>query len=171
METSCKFGVPLHNGPHSLGRAFGNYKSSSKVSALESEEKNGDYKKVVKKEMSFMPYTDATKEEMMGIKALVYGGDFCYDDEGNASSEEKMQEDFLNEMMVISDRILQRISDFVWTINRDGRDYKPGNPCGCSGVNTMKQKKKVKVRGTFCKIESHGRSPSNTTTTTLKMGY
>jgi len=171
MANACKFGVPLHRGKHSLGRAIGDDEKDKNVQALNTVENSGDYKAVVKEEKLFDTYPKATKEEMRDIKILLKEGDLCYDEEGNASSEKEMQEDFLKQMNIISNKILKRISDFVWTINRDGRDYKPGNPCGCSGVNTMKEKKKIKVRGTDCKIKSHGRSPTNTTKTALKMGY
>ena len=171
MANACKFGVPLHRGKHSLGRAIGDDKSDSNVTALESTEKSGDYKAVVKEEKSFDTYPEATKEEMEDIEMLLEEGAFCYDDEGNSASEEEAQKKFLKQMNLTSDKILKRISDFVWTINRDGRDYKPGNPCGCSGVNTMTEKKKIKIRGTACKVESHGRSEQNTKKVTLKMGY
>jgi len=171
MANACKFGVPLHRGKHSLGRAIGDDKSDSNVTALESTEKSGDYKAVVKEEKSFDTYPEATKEEMEDIEMLLEEGAFCYDDEGNSASEEETQKKFLKQMNLTSDKILKRISDFVWTINRDGRDYKPGNPCGCSGVNTMTEKKKIKIRGTACKVESHGRSEQKTKKVTLKMGY
>ena len=169
MATVCKYGIPLHLSSHELGRAIGDDEKDKNVQALNTVEKSGDYKAVVQKEESFDTYPEATKEEMRDIQALVEEGELCYDEEGDAASEEKMQKDFLDEMMDISDRILKRISDFVWTINRDGRDYKPGNPCGCSGVDIMDDK--IEVRGKACDIKSHGRSTNETKKVTLKMGY
>ena len=169
MATACKFGVPLHLNSHEVGRAIGDDEKDKNVQALNTVEKSGDYKAVVQKEESFDTYPEATKEEMIDIEILLKEGTLCYDEEGDAASEEKMQKDFLDEMMDVSDRILKRISDFVWTINRDGRDYKPGNPCGCSGVDIMDDK--IEVRGKACDIKSHGRSTNETKKVTLKMGY
>ena len=70
-------------------------------------------------------------------------------------SAKKAKKLFLDEMADRSLTILKRIETFVWTINRDGRDYHPSNPCGCSGVTKMAAKEKV--RGTHCTIAEHGR--------------
>ncbi|WP_419812392.1 hypothetical protein [Bacterioplanoides sp.] len=85
---------------------------------------------------------------------MIESGKLCFDRSGKPLSEKESKVQFKKQMYVISETILERIETFVWTINRDGRDYRPGNLCGCSGVNTMGEKEKV--RGKHCDLK-HGR--------------
>lgn len=169
MATACKLGVPLHSGKHSLGRAIGINKEDENVRELETIEESKDYKAVVEEEESYDTYPEATKEEIEDIVKLLKKGAFCYDKDGNAVSTEETQKRFIKQMNIISNKILKRISDFVWTINRDGRDYRPGNPCGCSGVDYMDDK--LMVRGKACDNKQHGRSTNSIKITTLKIGH
>jgi hypothetical protein len=129
------------------------------ISALEKANDSETYDTVVKAEEStkkYKAYPDATKKELKVIERLEDSGLFCFDKTGKAISPKESKKLFVQQMGYISDTVLTRIETFVWTINRDGRDYHPGNPCGCSGVTKMGAK--VGVRGTHCSIDSHGRS-------------
>ncbi len=176
MGLACRLAVPLHSGNHSLGRAFGENLESDGVNNMSTLEKSKDsktYKKnVVKVEThknKYKAYPEATKKELEGINKLKKKGLFCFDKKGKAISPKKSKDIFKFEMEDTSNTILKRIETFVWTINRDGRDYRPGNPCGCSGVETMGEK--IKVRGTTCDMTAHGRSKMKENNfTKLRMG-
>jgi hypothetical protein len=176
MDLACRLAVPLHAGNHSLGRAFGDEetdKGVDDISKLEQANDSETYNNtVVKAEgntKKYKAYPDATKKELKDINKLQEKGLFCSDKKGNPISPKRSKELFLSEMSDISEAILKRIETFVWTINRDGRDYRPGNPCGCSGVNLMDDK--VKVRGKACDVVEHGRfKMTNNNFTKLSMG-
>ena len=160
MHLACRLGVALHLGGHGAGKAFGDDEGKigvKKISELEKSSDKENYRKdVVKKEGEYKAYPVATKKELKDITKLKKKGLFCFDSDGKTISPRKSKELFKKQMEYISETILKRIETFVWTINRDGRDYRPGNPCGCSGVGTMGDK--AKIRGAVCDIEEHGRA-------------
>ena len=176
MELACRLAVPLHAGNHSLGRAFGDDEKDKGVKDISALEKTNDSETydntVVKAEGNtekYKAYPDATKKELKDINKLKKKGLFCFDKYGKAISPKESKKLFVQQMSHISDTVLTRIETFVWTINRDGRDYRPGNPCGCSGVAKMGAKEEV--RGTHCTIDIHGRSKMKENNfTNLSMG-
>ncbi len=143
------------------------------ISALEKANDSETYDDtVVKAEgniKKYKAYPDATKKELEVIERLEDAGSFCFDSTGKKISAKKAKKLFVQQMTYISETILKRIETFVWTINRDGRDYHPSNPCGCSGVTKMGAKEKV--RGTHCTIAEHGRiKMTKNNFTNLNMG-
>ncbi|MCP4491872.1 MAG: hypothetical protein GY820_31895, partial [Gammaproteobacteria bacterium] len=75
-----------------------------------------------------VPYPDRIKTELDDIKKILKGGKYC--DNPKALVEK------LNRY---SQRILNKINSFNWTITTDGQDYKTGNN-GCAGVSSITNK-------------------------------
>ena len=162
MKLACQLAVPRHKGEHGAGRKFADDPSKGKdkenIENLEKLEDDnagsGDYSEVTDEETGgkYVTYIDAVRGELKKIKKIKKEGWKCYSDEGQPKTEEELKADFEKEMKDISKKILDRLADFSWTLSADGRDYRPGNKCGCSGADVLTQHKTKtkKNRGTVC---------------------
>lgn len=141
------------------------------LEALEKDNAGKNYSPVVTEEEEYPTYVSAVRRELQDIKKTKVTGWECHEEAtGKPKSEEEMAKEFQTEMNKISGKILDRIASFEWTISADGRDYSPGNLCGCSNAErlTEKEGKIHKVRGHKCKVDrKHGLSVRSHT---LKLG-
>ena len=169
MKLACQLAVPRHKGEHGAGRKFADDPSKGKdkenIENLEKLEDDnagsGDYSEVTDEETGgkYTTYIKAVRDELQKIKDIKTEGWKCHSDEGQPKTEEELKADFEKEMKDISKKILARLADFSWTLSADGRDYRPGNKCGCSGADvlTNHKTKTKKDRGTVCSAgRQHG---------------
>ena len=162
MKLACQLAVPRHKGEHGAGRKFADDPSKGKdkenIENLEKLEDDnagsGDYSEVTDEETGgkYTTYIDAVRGELKKIKKIKKEGWKCHSDEGQPKTEEELKADFEAKMTKISKKILDRLADFSWTLSADGRDYRPGNKCGCSGADvlTNHKTKTKKNRGNEC---------------------
>jgi len=131
-----------------------NKDTMDKLAALEKDSAGNDYSPVVIEEGKYPTYVSAVRQELKHIKKTEVKGWECHeDDTGQPKSEEDMRKEFETKMKKISGKILDRIASFEWTISADGRDYSPGNLCGCSNADRLTEKEGEvhKIRGDKCK--------------------
>jgi hypothetical protein len=141
------------------------------LEALEKDNAGKNYSPVVTEEGGYPTYVSAVRKELQDIKKTEIKGWECHEKStGKPKSEEEMAKEFQTEMKKISGKILDRIASFEWTISADGRDYSPGNLCGCSNAErlTEKEGETHKIRGHKCKANrKHGLTVRSHT---LKLG-
>ncbi|ATB44652.1 PAAR-like domain-containing protein [Corallococcus macrosporus] len=75
-----------------------------------------------------LPYPKAVKKKLRDLERRVLSGESCSDPEALAATLDK-----------VSAEILERVESGLWTLTRDGLDYRNGG-VGCGGLRSISQK-------------------------------